>query len=91
MKNAQTLKLRKLMSIPLFIGLLARKFALEKPNSTSQVILGRIVKVHRKYQSIRSLFVVQFSNPVNFSINKVFILRKNGIGLGTNAKTLLYD
>lgn len=91
MKKSQSLKLRKLLSIAYFVELLAQQIALDSPNAKSQVILGRIIKVHRKYQSITSLFVVKQFHWTRYAIKRIFIVRKNGIGLGTNAKNLLYD
>jgi hypothetical protein len=91
MKKPQSLKLRKLLSIACFVQLLAQQIALEKTNAKSQVILGRIIKVHRKYQSITSLFVVKQCHWTHYAIKQIFIVRKSGINLGTNTKTLLYD
>jgi hypothetical protein len=74
-----------------FVQLLAQQIALEKTNAKSQVILGRIIKVHRKYQSITSLFIIKQCHWTHYAIKRIFIVRKNGINLGTNAKSLLYD
>jgi hypothetical protein len=91
MKKNQSFLLRKLLSIPFFVELLAQQISLDSPNAKSQVILGRIIKVHRKFQSFTSLFVINNIHSFHYAIKRIFIVRKNGIDLGTNAKSLLYD
>ena len=91
MKKNPSFFLRKLLSIPFFVELLAQQISLEKSNGKCQVALGRIIKVHRKYQSITSLFVINQIHQFHYAIKRIFIVRKNGVDLGTNAKSLLYD
>jgi hypothetical protein len=91
MKNSQSLMLQKLLSIPLFVELLAHQIALEKTNATSQVVLSRTIKVRRKYQSIRSLFVVHISYSINFVTIGFFMVRRISLDLVSNANTLLYE
>jgi len=91
MKKSKFPKLRRLLSIAYFLELVVHRLSLEKPNSSAHVVLQRIVKVYRKYQSLARQFAVTKSDKLFKRCLNIFDFHTNETNMYSNLKNILHD